>query len=100
MTDLRPAGRIRLDGPGGVPADPADPADPAGPAGAPVDVVTRGEYLPAGAAVEVVADEGYRRVVRLRPSRHPQLRPPTGLRPAPESAPAPAPEGSRTWKAS
>jgi membrane-bound serine protease (ClpP class) len=29
-----------------------------------VDVVTRGDYIPAGAPVEVVADEGYRRVVR------------------------------------
>jgi hypothetical protein len=84
VTDLRPAGYVRLDVSG------------AGGAGAPVDVVTRGEYLPAGAAVEVVADEGYRRVVRLRPSRHPQVRPETGPRQAPE----PAPEGSRSWKAS
>ena len=29
-----------------------------------VDVVTSGEYVPAGAIVEMVADEGYRRVVR------------------------------------
>ena len=31
-----------------------------------VDVVTRGDYIPAGAPIEVVADEGYRRVVRRR----------------------------------
>nr|PZN18850.1 MAG: hypothetical protein DIU80_22390 [Chloroflexota bacterium] len=29
-----------------------------------VDVVTEGEYLPAGTPIEVIADEGYRRVVR------------------------------------
>jgi membrane-bound serine protease (ClpP class) len=29
-----------------------------------VDVVTRGDFIPAGSEVEVVADEGYRRVVR------------------------------------
>lgn len=29
-----------------------------------IDVITRGEVVPAGAAVEVVRDEGYRRIVR------------------------------------
>jgi membrane-bound ClpP family serine protease len=29
-----------------------------------VDVVTRGDYILAGDTIEVVADEGYRRVVR------------------------------------
>lgn len=29
-----------------------------------VDVVTRGDFIPVGSTVEVVADEGYRRVVR------------------------------------
>ncbi len=33
-------------------------------AGARVDVVSRGEYIHAGSAIEVIADEGYRRVVR------------------------------------
>ena len=47
LSDLRPAGFARL-------------------GGARVDVVTRGEYVAAGEAVEVVADEGYRRVVRPR----------------------------------
>lgn len=32
-----------------------------------VDVVTRGEYIQAGERVEVIADEGYRRVVRRAP---------------------------------
>jgi membrane-bound serine protease (ClpP class) len=32
--------------------------------GARVDVVTEGEYIPAGTPIEVIADEGYRRVVR------------------------------------
>lgn len=39
-------------------------------AGARVDVVSRGEYIAAGSAIEVLVDEGYRRVVRqveLRP---------------------------------
>lgn len=29
-----------------------------------VDVVTEGDFIPAGAAIEVISDEGYRRVVR------------------------------------
>ena len=29
-----------------------------------VDVVTRGDFIPAGSPIEVIADEGYRRVVR------------------------------------
>ncbi len=29
-----------------------------------VDVVTQGDYIRAGESVEVIADEGYRRVVR------------------------------------
>jgi membrane-bound serine protease (ClpP class) len=44
-SDLRPGGIAEIDGQR-------------------VDVVSRGEYIPAGVAVEVVADEGYRRVVR------------------------------------
>jgi membrane-bound serine protease (ClpP class) len=50
LSDLRPAGFARL-------------------GGARVDVVTRGEYVAAGEAVEVVADEGYRRVVRRLAAR-------------------------------
>ncbi|HUG13736.1 MAG TPA: NfeD family protein [Thermomicrobiales bacterium] len=46
LADLRPGGFARI---GGVR----------------VDVVTQGDYIPAGAEVEVIADEGYRRVVRL-----------------------------------
>ncbi len=48
LSDLRPAGFARVDGPGA----------------ARVDVVTGGEYVTAGEPVEVVADEGYRRVVQ------------------------------------
>jgi membrane-bound serine protease (ClpP class) len=44
-SDLRPAGIAVFDGKR-------------------VDVVTRGDYIPAGTPVEVLADEGYRRVVR------------------------------------
>jgi membrane-bound serine protease (ClpP class) len=29
-----------------------------------VDVVTRGDYVTAGEPIEVISDEGYRRVVR------------------------------------
>jgi membrane-bound serine protease (ClpP class) len=48
LTDLRPAGVAEI-------------------AGRRVDVVTEGEYLRAGEAVEVLVDEGYRRVVRKLP---------------------------------
>ena len=34
-----------------------------------VDVVTRGDYITAGEPIEVIADEGYRRVVRRCPPR-------------------------------
>lgn len=45
LTDLRPAGTAHLDG-------------------RRIDVVTEGEYIRAGEPIEVVIDEGYRRVVR------------------------------------
>jgi membrane-bound serine protease (ClpP class) len=45
VTDLRPAGIGHL-------------------RGARVDVVTRGDYITAGELIQVIADEGYRRVVR------------------------------------
>lgn len=45
LSDLRPGGFALIDG-------------------ARVDVVTRGDVIPAGATIEVVRDEGYRRVVR------------------------------------
>jgi membrane-bound serine protease (ClpP class) len=45
MSDLRPAGFARIEG-------------------RRVDVVTQGDYLPAGTALEVVRDDGYRLVVR------------------------------------
>lgn len=48
VTDLRPGGIAEI-------------------GGRRVDVVTDGGYLPAGEQVEVVADEGYRRVVRAVP---------------------------------
>ena len=58
LSDLRPAGFARL-------------------GGARVDVVTRGEYVAAGEPVEVVADEGYRRVVRrLAPRSEPAVEAP------------------------
>ena len=44
-SDLRPGGIAQIDG-------------------SHVDVISRGEYIPAGSAIEVIADEGYRRVVR------------------------------------
>jgi membrane-bound serine protease (ClpP class) len=47
LTDLRPAGVAEI-------------------AGRRVDVVTEGEYLKAGDPLEVLVDEGYRRVVRRR----------------------------------
>jgi len=47
LTDLRPSGAAEIDGQR-------------------VDVVAEGGYLTAGTAIEVVIDEGYRRVVRAR----------------------------------
>jgi membrane-bound ClpP family serine protease len=42
--------------------------------GARVDVVTRGDYIRAGASIEVISDEGYRRVVRrVRPNEEESL---------------------------
>jgi membrane-bound serine protease (ClpP class) len=62
LSDLRPAGFARL-------------------GGARVDVVTRGEYVAAGEPVEVVADEGYRRVVRcLGPRSEPAVEAPARRR--------------------
>lgn len=53
LTDLRPGGFALIDG-------------------RRIDVITRGEGLPAGARVQVVADEGYRRIVRgLGPDEEP-----------------------------
>jgi membrane-bound serine protease (ClpP class) len=60
------AARARLQGAQGVALSPLRPAGFARIDGARVDVVTRGEYVAAGEPVEVVADEGYRRVVRPR----------------------------------
>ena len=45
LSDLRPAGLAEI-------------------AGARVDVITRGDYIDAGDVIEVILDEGYRRVVR------------------------------------
>ncbi len=45
LSDLRPSGLAHIDGER-------------------VDVVTRGDYIRAGEPIEVIADEGYRRVVR------------------------------------
>jgi membrane-bound serine protease (ClpP class) len=45
LSDLRPAGYARI----------GDRR---------VDVITAGGFIPAGTAIEIVADEGYRRVVR------------------------------------
>jgi membrane-bound serine protease (ClpP class) len=60
------AARARLQGAQGVALSALRPAGFARIGGARVDVVTRGEYVAAGEPVEVVADEGYRRVVRPR----------------------------------
>jgi membrane-bound serine protease (ClpP class) len=61
--------RARLRGAQGVALSDLRPAGFARIGGARLDVVTRGEYVAAGEPVEVVADEGYRRVVRRLASR-------------------------------
>lgn len=65
LSDLRPAGIAEVDGER-------------------IDVVTEGGYLSAGEAIEVVRDEGYRRVVRRR--REPPASPPPS--PPPPTPPA------------
>jgi membrane-bound serine protease (ClpP class) len=45
LSDLRPGGFALIDGQR-------------------VDVISRGEVIPRGAQVQVIADEGYRRIVR------------------------------------
>jgi len=45
LSDLRPSGSAEI-------------------RGMPVDVVTEGDYIAAGELITVVADEGYRRIVR------------------------------------
>jgi membrane-bound serine protease (ClpP class) len=55
---------VSLRGATGVTLSPLHPGGIAQIAGARVDVVTQGEYIAAGEAIEVIADEGYRRVVR------------------------------------
>jgi membrane-bound serine protease (ClpP class) len=47
LTDLRPAGAAEIDGER-------------------IDVVAEAGYLAAGSPLEVIVDEGYRRVVRAR----------------------------------
>jgi membrane-bound serine protease (ClpP class) len=50
LSDLRPSGYARIDGER-------------------IDVVSRGEYIRVGTPLEVIADEGYRRVVRRMAER-------------------------------
>jgi membrane-bound serine protease (ClpP class) len=59
-----PAERPSLVGARGVAASDLRPAGIAHIGGERVDVVTRGDYVPAGEPIEVIGDEGYRRVVR------------------------------------
>jgi membrane-bound serine protease (ClpP class) len=56
--------RASLLGATGVAASYLRPGGIADIEGTRVDVVTEGEYIPAGAPIEIIADEGYRRVVR------------------------------------
>jgi membrane-bound serine protease (ClpP class) len=60
----QPQQPISLRGTTGVTLSALRPGGIAEIAGARVDVVTQGEYIAAGEAIEVIADEGYRRVVR------------------------------------
>jgi membrane-bound serine protease (ClpP class) len=56
LTDLRPAGAAEIDGER-------------------IDVVAEAGYLPAGSALVVIVDEGYRRVVRARAGDDPAASP-------------------------
>ncbi len=60
----RPAQGRLLAGTSGVALSDLRPSGTADIQGRQVDVVTNGEYIPAGEAITVVTDEGYRRVVR------------------------------------
>jgi len=55
LTDLRPAGAAEIDG-------------------MRIDVVAEAGYLAAGSALEVIVDEGYRRVVRAKRGAGPEVR--------------------------
>jgi membrane-bound serine protease (ClpP class) len=56
--------RPSLHGATGVALSPLRPGGIARIGGERIDVVTQGEYIPAGAAIVVIADQGYRRIVR------------------------------------
>jgi membrane-bound serine protease (ClpP class) len=56
--------RPSLHGATGVALSPLRPGGIARIGSERIDVVTQGEYIPAGAAIVVIADQGYRRVVR------------------------------------
>jgi membrane-bound serine protease (ClpP class) len=60
----QPEQPVSLRGATGVTLSALRPGGIAQIAGARVDVVTQGEYISAGKVIEVIADEGYRRVVR------------------------------------
>jgi membrane-bound serine protease (ClpP class) len=60
----RPEQRASLRGVTGVALSALRPGGIARIGGERIDVVTQGEYIPAGAAIVVIADQGYRRVVR------------------------------------
>lgn len=60
-------GRLSLDGHQGTALSYLRPAGIAEIDGHRVDVVTQGEYIAAGDRIEVLHDDGYRRVVRRVP---------------------------------
>lgn len=59
--------RLLLDGHDGIALSYLRPAGIAEIDGHRVDVVTEGEYIAAGDRIEVLSDDGYRRVVRRVP---------------------------------
>ena len=64
---LRGRRRSSLEGAQGTTLTPLRPAGIALIQGQRIDVVTEGDFIPEGAGIEVVLDEGYRRVVRPLP---------------------------------
>jgi membrane-bound serine protease (ClpP class) len=62
-----PEARASLRGATGVAISALRPGGVAEIDGERVDVVSQGDYITAGEPIEVVADEGYRRVVRRLP---------------------------------
>jgi membrane-bound serine protease (ClpP class) len=70
-SESQPTERLSLLGATGIALSPLRPGGVAQIDNMRVDVVTQGDYIVAGEPIEIIADEGYRRVVRRLTSDQP-----------------------------